>query len=93
MRHGQAAEVPFGLYRATGKREFRGHAPGTEFVARLDRPAEGHAVRRGDIELLKRVRPALEPGSFTFPEGWLSGPEINQSTEAPKGASLIRREP
>lgn len=62
----------FGLYRVTGKREYRGHKPGTKFEARLDRNAARRAVARGDIVLLREVVPELQLGSFTFPQGWLS---------------------
>ena len=66
----------FGLYLVTGKREYRGHAPGTKFVARLLRYAAMRSLERGDIQLLEVVTPALEPDSFTFPEGWLDSPAI-----------------
>jgi hypothetical protein len=62
----------FGLYRVTGRREYRGHKPGSEFEASLERGAERRAIARGDIELVAVVEPALQPGSFTFPRGWLT---------------------
>ena len=62
-----------GVYRVTGRRLFRGHEFGEEFVAALPVPQERRAIRRGDIELLDRIVPAL-PASYSFPEGWLSGP-------------------
>ena len=71
MRVVQLPVAEFGLYRVTGRRNYRGHEPGSEFEARLDRNAERRAVIRGDIELLERVTPELRPGSFTFPQGWL----------------------
>lgn len=82
--------MTFGEYQVVGKREYRGHAPGTIFEARLDRNAAARAIRRGDIALLRTITPGLEPGSFSFPVGWLASP-IDQSTEAPKGASLVER--
>ena len=74
MRLKNEPQVEFGLYRVVGDRLYRGHDPGTEFEARLDRNAEARACARGDIEFLRRVSPALEPGSFVFPEGWLAQP-------------------
>ena len=61
-----------GLYKVIAKRDFRGHTQGTEFVARLEANQERRALARGAITLLARVTPALEPGSFSFPPGWLS---------------------
>lgn len=60
-----------GLYKVIDKRDFRGHPQGTEFVARLDANQERRALGRGAITLLARVTPALEPGTYTFPDGWL----------------------
>jgi hypothetical protein len=74
MRVKKPQLAEYGLYRVTGIRSYRGHELGTEFEARLDRNAEARACARGDIEFLRRVSPALEPGSFRFPEGWLAQP-------------------
>ena len=68
----------FGLYRVTGRRVYRGHAPGMTFTAKLPPEAERRAVYRGDIALLQRIIPALQPDSFRFPEGWL--PSRKRST-------------
>ena len=59
-----------GLYQVVGNRNYRGHDRGDTFVARLDQRAERRAVDRGDIILLERITPALEPGSYALPEGW-----------------------
>lgn len=59
-----------GRYRVVGKRAYRGHAPGAEFEARLDRAAEIRAVNRGSIRLLERVTVDLVPGSYRLPVGW-----------------------
>jgi hypothetical protein len=59
-----------GRYEVVGKRAYRGHAPGTEFEARLDRAAEIRAVNRGSIRLLARVDADLVPGSYRLPVGW-----------------------
>ena len=66
-----------GLYQVVSPRDFRGHSQGTEFVARLEQAHEARAVARGSIQLLARVVPALEPGSFTFPDGWLAQPHMS----------------
>ena len=60
-----------GLYRVLGTRAYRGHAPGTEFWAALDRNAEARAVDRGNIVLLERLEPKIAEGSFELPRGWL----------------------
>jgi len=60
----------YGVYKVIGKREYRGHAPGSTFEARIDRPAEQRAIERGDIELVQRVEITV-PAQRTFPQGWL----------------------
>ena len=62
-----------GLYQVVGNRNYRGHDRGDTFIARLDTRAERRAVDRGDIILLERITPALEPGSYTLPQGWARG--------------------
>lgn len=59
-----------GVYRVAGSRAYRGHAPGTEFGARLKPLAEARAIARGDLELIERIEPTLEPGSFRLPRNW-----------------------
>jgi len=66
-----------GLYRVLGTRAYRGHPPGTEFWASLDRNAEARALDRGNITLLARLEPRIEEGSFELPRGWL----INNAPE------------
>jgi hypothetical protein len=63
--------MKFGMYEVMGSRSYRGHAPGTTFTAQLDRNAQIRAMNRGDIRLVEWIVPALKPGSFIFPEGWL----------------------
>lgn len=60
-----------GEYEVTGTREYRGHAPGTTFEARLDPGPEQRAIARGDIKLIRRFTATVQPGSFTYPDGWL----------------------
>ena len=61
-----------GEYRVTGTREYRGHKPGEVFEQNIPAGAEQRAVARGDIEVLRRVEAALQPGSFRLPDGWLT---------------------
>jgi hypothetical protein len=76
----------YGEYEVTGRREYRGHAPGSVFAAQIDRAAEQRAIQRGDIRLIRRVTPAVPPGAV-LPDGWLTSSLV--PTEAPEGASLI----
>jgi hypothetical protein len=61
-----------GVYRVSGSRRYRGHEPGTEFGARLSPLAEGRAIARGDLELIERVEPTIEPGTFRLPRAWVT---------------------
>jgi hypothetical protein len=81
----------YGEYEVTGRREYRGHKPGTRFEANLERAAEQRAVDRGDIRLLRRFTPDLEDGSWTLPDPWPPGrPTVPPApTETPHGVSLI----
>lgn len=80
-----------GLYRVVGKREYRGHEPGEEFEARLERNAEKRAVMRGDLQILGYVLPELPRGSYEFPQGWLDGPEPSDHRDAERRLSRKRR--
>lgn len=62
----------YGLYLVTGRRPYLGHPPGSVFELRLDRFAERRALALGDIVLLEETLPELQPGSYTFPAGWLA---------------------
>lgn len=64
-----------GIYRVTGERAYRGHSPGTEFGAKLDPLAEARAINRGRLELLERIEPTIESGSFRLPRGWITTSE------------------
>ena len=59
-----------GEYEVVGRREYRGHAPGKTFEARLERAAASRAVARGDIRLLRIVEPQIQSGSYRLPDGW-----------------------
>lgn len=79
----------YGVYQVTGRRKYRGHDPGTTFEAALDPAVEQRALARRDIRLLRRVVPALEPGSYTLPAGWPPDGAAQPLTEAPQGASSM----
>lgn len=64
-----------GLYEVTGRRAYRGHDPGTTFEARIAPGPERRAVDRGDIRLIERFTPTIQPGSLTLPAGWLTTQE------------------
>jgi hypothetical protein len=64
--------VTSGVYEVVGPREYRGHATGEIFEARIDRAAESRAVARGDIRLLRTVEPTIQSGSYRLPDGWLA---------------------
>ena len=57
-----------GVYKVVSSRRYRGHQPGDLFEARLDPRAEARAIGRGDIVLIERIIPALQPGSYRFPK-------------------------
>lgn len=57
------------LYEVTGRRRYRGHSQGDEFVARLEPDAESRAVARGDVRVIERFEPAL-PANHELPSGW-----------------------
>lgn len=50
---------------------YRGHRRGTRFEAILDPNAERRALARGDIRVVARRVPTVQPGSFELPAGWL----------------------
>ena len=61
-----------GEFEVTGKAEYRGHAHGEIFEARLNRAAVSRAIARGNIRMLRVVVPVIQPGSWQLPDGWLS---------------------
>jgi hypothetical protein len=58
------------LYLVAGRLAYRGHQPGEIFQATLDPAAEERALARGDIRILERSTPSLQPGSYQLPTGW-----------------------
>lgn len=57
-----------GVYRVLGKRDYRAHKQGDEFVAQLDPKSEYRAVMRGAIERAGSVTATV--GEHTRPDGW-----------------------
>ena len=57
------------IYRVTGIFNYRGHAPGTVFIANLDHKEEERAELRGNIEILQRGRITIEPHRVRPPKG------------------------
>lgn len=62
--------LTMGEYQVVGRREYRGHPPGEIFEANLESNAARRAIQRGDIALLRVVKPELQPGSWVLPDGW-----------------------
>lgn len=87
MRITKPEVTVYGLYRVIGRRNYRDHKPGEEFEAKLNREAERRAVIRGDIELLRRITPELQAGSYTFPQGWLAQPHTSSPQSAERRSS------
>ena len=59
-------------YLVKGRLAFRGHAPGTIFEAVLDPVHEQRALLRGNIEVIDRFTPRVQPGSYELPVGWVN---------------------
>ena len=59
-----------GLWRASGRRAYRGHEPGEVFEASIPTAAARRAIARGDLELLEAFIPSL-PDDHCLPEGWV----------------------
>lgn len=70
------------LLRVTGRRQYRGHIPGTEFETRYDASIE-RAVYRGDVTILAEVEPGLSKGAYALPPDW---PPQAADTEPTRGA-------
>ncbi len=78
----------FALYEVIGHRAYRGHDRGTRFEANLDPAAEKRAIARGDIRVVERREPTLEPGSYSLPKDWPLGEADAGPNEAARAASL-----
>lgn len=59
------------VYEVTRHDGYRGHGRGTRFEAILDPNAERRALARGDIRVVARITPSVQPGSFELPAGWV----------------------
>ena len=74
-------------YLVTGKRQYRWHAPGTVFEARLDPDAERRAIERGSIRVLEEIEVGVE--SYELPEDWPRPAANAGSIESPVGVSRV----
>lgn len=54
-------------YRVIGARCYRGHRPGDLFEAQIEDRAEARAIRRGDIEVVERIKFTVEKGRYKLP--------------------------
>ena len=54
------------LYTVTGRTPYRGHNPGAEFEATLERKAEARALARNSIALVETSTPRIT-GQTTMP--------------------------
>lgn len=79
-----------GLFEVIGRRQYRGHRPGDQFEARYD-PAIDRAICRKDIRFVKWVESCLPQGHW-LPKDWPPQAADTAQTEAPQGASLMKRE-
>ena len=80
------------LFQVIGQREYRGHRTGDQFEARMD-AAIGRALDRRDIELICAIDPSIREGDYRLPDDWPpTAADATHTTEAPRGASLIRRD-
>ena len=77
----------YGVYEVICSLDYRGHSPGTRFVARLDSDAETRAIVRGNIRLVEEIS-SLMPAEHELPAGWA---DSNHTTGAPSGASTVER--
>lgn len=63
------------VYRIGRKRGYAGHPPGSVVEMVLDPAAEKRALARGDIVVVERRTPSIQPGSYTLPRGWANQKE------------------
>ena len=73
-------------YLVTGKRQYRWHAPGTVFEAKLDPDAERRAIERGSIRVLEEID--IQVKNYRLPEDWPHQADVRQTeSSAPAGVS------
>ena len=58
------------VYKVTGRLDFAGYKPGQTFTAVLEPVVERRAILRGNIRLLERTTPTIQPGTYQLPDGW-----------------------
>lgn len=68
-------EGGFSKYEVTRATGYAGFAPGSVFEAVLKKQAEARALQRGDIRLIERSTPPLQPANYAMPAGWLNQQE------------------
>lgn len=69
------------VYQVTGQRGYRGHKPGETFEAHLDPGTEHRGIRRGNIILIDRCDPELQPNSYHLPKGWANNQHQGGATD------------
>lgn len=69
--------MSFCEYLVTGRRNYRGHTPGTLFEAQHD-AAKQRAIGRGDIKVIRLIAPGVPKGA-TLPDRW--PPTVTQTHE------------
>ncbi len=77
--------MSMGEYEVTGKREYRGHSPGSVFQARIPAGPAGRAIARGDIRFIREVTPELQSG-WHLPDGWGNvNHDVTSTSQFPEG--------
>jgi len=71
-----------------GRREYRGHRPGTRFVTNVD-PALERGIARGNVRVIAEVDAGVKAGTYGLPPDWPRSAADAANTEAPKGASFV----
>ena len=64
-------EGGFTQYEVLRFNGYCGYPRGSVFEAVLDKAAEGRAIARGDIRILKSSTPSIQPSSYRLPRGWI----------------------
>lgn len=57
------------MLEVIGRREYRGHKPGDQFVTKLD-PALQRGIDRGNVRVLAEVEPSIEHRDHGLPRDW-----------------------
>ena len=70
------------LFEVVGKREYRGHRPGEQFITRMD-PALERALERPNVVIVAVIDPKIQEGQYGLPQDW--------PTIAPADATVTER--